>query len=67
MTTLDYVKERITLLPLGNNVYAFGKHGRWTYDPTWNSVSQAGAWIIGAIRSELKKERKNSSKTNNRD
>jgi len=57
MTTLDYVKERIALRPLGNNVYAFGKQGRWTYDPAVDRFEQLGPMIVDAIRSELRKER----------
>jgi hypothetical protein len=57
MTTLDYVQERIALRPLGNRVYAFGKQGRWLYDPDFDRHTQAGPMIVHAIRSELKKER----------
>jgi len=57
MTTLDYVKERIVLRPLGNNVYAFGKQGKWTYDPAVDRFEQLGPMIVDAIRSELRKER----------
>jgi hypothetical protein len=61
MTTLDYVKERIQLHYLGDNVYAFGKKGRWKYDPILDSTPeaaslQAGPEIVKIIRSELRKE-----------
>jgi hypothetical protein len=58
MTTLDYVKARISLRPLGNCVYAFGKHGRWRYDPAFDRHVQVGPMIVHAIRSELKKEQR---------
>jgi len=57
MTTLHYVKERIVLRPLGNNVYAVGKQGKWRYDPAFDRHPRAGQMIVGIIRSELKKER----------
>jgi len=58
MTTLDYVKERIALRPLGNREYAFGLQGRWRYDPAFDRHVQFGPMIVSAIRSELKKERR---------
>jgi hypothetical protein len=58
MTTLDYVKERISLRPLGNRVYAFGKYGRWQYDPAFDRHVKAGPMIVAAISGELKKEQR---------
>ena len=58
MTTIEYVTKRIGIRPLGNNIYAFGKKGRWTYDPAVDIGAKAGPRIVAAIRSELKKEEK---------